>query len=93
MVHIKTDHIDNMGKLLSPKKPIAANVEKRTPVTSEDVSVELRHLAGLVVAENSSADETRVLEMKNKIETNNYQVDSNALATKLFDQVFSKTIG
>lgn len=92
MVQIKMDHVDTIGKLLTPKKPNAQS-EPRSAASETDVTVDVRNLAGMVVADNSSEDNARVLEMKQKIDSNSYRVDTSALATKLFEQVFSKTIG
>jgi|GEM_PF-4071902 anti-sigma28 factor (negative regulator of flagellin synthesis) len=91
---VKLDHIDNMNNILTSKKPLPGD-RQRANLNTSGVQVQLSSLEGLMVSESSTDEATRVLEMKHRIDSNNYKVDTDVLATKLYNNVFKniKTIG
>lgn len=93
-MEVKLDNIS--APLLANKPKKEEDSVKMTDVKQEDITV-TNHLSKYVnamIAENNPPDETnRVLEMKRRIDNNNYKVDTDQLATKLFEQVFAKNIG
>lgn len=96
---VKLDHIDNMNNILTSKKSIQADTpQARANLdsnTNNGVKIQLSSLDGLMVSESSQDESARVLEMKRRIDSNSYKVNTDVLATKLYNNVFKniKTIG
>ncbi len=80
--------------LLNSDKGKQKEQQSAAPSEQSHISIHLNTLVSLTIAENNASDDNaRVIEMKNKIETNTYHVDTDALAKKLYHDVIAKTIG
>lgn len=86
MNDIKFDGLDNLSVLTNPVKP------QRRPATSsvapEGVKIHMASLTDLMSTETNSAEVARVLEMKNRVQSGQYRVDTDELSKQLYHQVF-----
>lgn len=84
MKTLLTTDTNKKGQL---KQPLAQS-------ETDSVSLQINSFVKVSMGDESTIDENaRVIEMKNRIESNKYQVDTDELAQKLYHQVFSKNIG
>jgi anti-sigma28 factor (negative regulator of flagellin synthesis) len=90
--------LDNIVTVATQKKAHPQETQAKAPSVpvSDDITVSTglsKHINSLM-AENSVTDEhSRVMEMKNRIESDNYIVDTDSLAKKIFQDVFAKNTG
>ncbi len=77
----------------TPKSSFNGPEKSAQSTTQEGVTISTglsRHINSLL-AENSMPDENaRVAEMKHRIESNNYSIDTDKLAKKIFQDMFAK---
>lgn len=95
MSDIKFDGgLESLHAFINPKKlPPAKETSATTSLLQkEGVEINLSSFADMTLAETSTADEARVLEMKHRIENQNYKINTDVLAQKLLPHLF-KTIG
>lgn len=93
MSDIKFDHLDKLHTVLNSRKLQPSNkVQENEKSEKKGITVHLSSLADIKVAEASAADNARVLEMKLRIESNQYQVNTDILAKKILPHLL-KSIG
>lgn len=93
---VKLDRIDNMNNIITCKKPLKGDQQQPSAsFNTDDVKIKLSSFEDFLCSESSNDESARVLEMKRRIDSNNYKVDTDVLATKLYNSVFKniKTIG
>jgi anti-sigma28 factor (negative regulator of flagellin synthesis) len=86
MNEIKFDNIENYRHILNTKakadiKPKETSINGNAK--DEGISVNLSSFIQEAASETSLADNARVSEMKQRIQSNNYQMNTDALAQKL----------
>lgn len=91
MSDIKFENLDNNRNILSGKTnlPIQGLPPKSDFVVQENQSVEL-HLSSthqLPLVEEENTDNERVREVKQLIQSNSYQINTDALAEKLLPHI------
>jgi anti-sigma28 factor (negative regulator of flagellin synthesis) len=88
---IKLDPVDCISNLNNTKKvekPLSQSEDHQS-----DVTLHLDSFVDLMLSETHPADESnRVNEMKRRIQTHGYEINSDELAKKLYQNVF-KLIG
>lgn len=86
---VKFDHVDNVNNMVPNKKNEAKKCSNAPsqPVES-GVHIRLRTFQDLMIAETSNEDCTRVLEMKQRIDSNQYKVDTDELAKRMFHHLY-----
>lgn len=93
---VKFDQLDNINSVLVSKKT-QKNMQKKPLFQTDEEGVKVR-LSGfheVVMADNTAEDNARVLEMKQRIQSNNYKVDTDELAKRIYHNIFqhNRTIG
>jgi len=77
----------------TPKSPVTGPDKSAHNTTQESVTISTglsRHI-NCLLAENDMPNESdRVAAMKNRIESNNYSIDTDKLAKKIFQDMFAK---
>jgi anti-sigma28 factor (negative regulator of flagellin synthesis) len=93
---VKFDPMDNINSLLVSKKT-EKNIQKKPlyQTDKEGVQVKLSSFHEVTLADNTAEDNTRVLEMKQRIQSNHYKVDTDELAKRMYHNIFqpNKIIG
>lgn len=88
---------DNINSILAPKKDQPANPQNPAAAASNDgitVSNDISKHINFLMSENYSTNEqSRVMEMKNRIGSNSYSINMDQLAKKIAQDVFGKNIG
>lgn len=94
MSDIKFDNLESLHTLLNPKKLVSAKDASATPALAptDGIEINMSSFADMTLAEANAADDARMLEMKHRIETQNYKINTDILAQKLLPHLF-KTIG
>ena len=89
--------LDNISTVPSPKKAQLTEPQKpAATATVEGITISTglsRHISSIMAENNPTDEHSRVMEMKNRIESNNYSIDTDKLAKKIFQDVFGKNIG
>ena len=82
MNDIKLDQTSNTMAHFTQPKPLIKGQQNSVSLTeTDDIKVNLQAFNGLALASDNSA---KVAEMKQRIESGNYKIDTDALAAKLY---------
>lgn len=86
---VKLDQLDNINSLLASKKT-QKNMQKKpiSQIDEEGVTVKLSGFHEVTMADNTAEDNAKVLEMKQRIQSNHYKVDTDELAKRLYHNIF-----
>lgn len=84
---------DGVSPATTPKKRAASKETTQTATPDIAVSSHISNMVTTLVAENQETSEMdRVSAIKKLIESNQYKVDADALAKKLYRSLFSKNM-
>jgi anti-sigma28 factor (negative regulator of flagellin synthesis) len=86
MNDIKFDGMESLNVLTNAVKP-----QKRPATASvapEGVKIQMASLTDLMSTETDPAEIARMLEMKNRVQSGQYRVDTDELSKQLYHQVF-----
>lgn len=86
MNDIKFDALDNLSVLTNPVKP--QKRESSASIAPEGVKIRMASLTDLMSTETDSTEVARMLEMKNRVQSGQYRVDTDELSKQLYHQVF-----
>lgn len=78
--------LDGIAGPQTPAKPTRREAAPAAPLAKDGVSIsnQLSSLSSALVAENEvPSNQQRIMELKHQIQTNQYQVDIDTLATKI----------
>lgn len=84
--------LDSINKIVGTNTPITQREAKHTAhshLASDSVKTSMSDMANQLLAENNVSDEQRIIELKAKVDHQQYKVDLNQLADKLSRSLFS----
>jgi anti-sigma28 factor (negative regulator of flagellin synthesis) len=87
--------LDAITPVTTPKKSQPAGTQACASTIAPEVTISAgfsKHINALLADHEPANDNARVLEMKSRIQSNNYTIDTDRLAKKIFQDIFTKNI-